>query len=161
MHNQDEFNYIQAKRHPKTDALIPPVTPVVKTPQFPGVNPGMSIEDVRKVIRNQKRTKGFQFDLSVGADNSFPIKLSGTARLFLGFALDSRPDFVPADIPLSVTITINNEIVIEKVFPAFFSSSFMDDEYYFIPRPLSGQDTITIQFNAPSDFTVFMIVYYI
>jgi len=157
---QEEFDYIQANRHPKTKALVP-ATPIVKTPQFPGVSPGMSIEQVQKVIRNQKRLKGFQFDLSAGADNTFDIALSGTARLFLGYALDTRPDFTPADIPLSHTITVNNEIVIEKVQPSFLSSSFMDDEYYFIPRPLSGQDTITIQFNAPADFTVFLVVYYI
>ena len=155
-HN-DEFQYIQAKRDPNCNLIVP----VVKTPQFPGVNPGMSIEAVRKVIRNQKRVKGFQFDLSAGADNSFPVNLSGTARLFLGYALEPLPDFVPGDVPLSITITINNEIVVEKVFPSFFGSTFMDDEYYFIPRPLSGQDVITIQFNAPSDFTLFMAVYYI
>lgn len=155
--NNDEFQYIQAKRDPNGNLIVP----VVKTPQFPGVNPGMSIEAVRKVIRNQKRVKGFRFDLSAGADNSSDIDLSGTARLFLGFVVEPLPDFDPAAVPLDMTITINNEIVIQKVFPSFFSSSFMDDEYYFIPRPLSGQDVITTQFNAPSDFTLFMAVYYI
>ena len=136
-------------------------TPMVRTPQFPGVNPGMSIEAVREVIRNQKRVKGFKFELSVGADNSFDLELSGTARLLLGFVFLPPPDFVEADVPLSVTMTINEEIVIQQVNPIFFSSSLMDDEYYFIPRPLSGQDNITVQFNAPASFTLFLAVYYI
>lgn len=136
-------------------------SPIVRTPQFPGVDPGMSVEAVRDVIRNQKRVKGFRHNMSAGANNDFSIALSGTARLFLGFALDTFPEFDPAFAPDGFTLTINNEIVIENVFPGFFSSSFMDDEYYSLPRPLSGQDTITATYNAPNDFTVFLAAYYI
>jgi len=133
--------------------------PVVKTPQFPGVNPGMSIEQVRSVIRKQVRAKGFLFGLSNGSNNE-DIQLSGTARVFLGFSLD-QVDVAAANAATQFTITINNEIVIDSVHPVFFSSAFMDDEYYFFPRPLSGQDTITIDIESPADENMQMIVYYI
>jgi len=133
--------------------------PMVRTPQFPGVNPNMSIEQVRAVIRKQVRSKGFVFGISNGS-NSFDIDLSGTARVFLGFAL-TAVDPVLADTPRDVTITINNEIVIDRVPPNFFSEAFMDDEYFYFPRPLSGQDTIVFDVTGVADFELLAIVYYI
>jgi len=132
---------------------------VVKTPQFMGVRPGMTIEQVRSVIRRQKRAKGFRFGIAAGS-NEFDIQLSGTARVFLGFSLlfdEADPLIVPDDI----NITINNEIVIDQVPPGFFNPAFMDDEYYFFPRPLSGQDTITLNVNGTGDIDLLVIVYYI
>jgi len=155
----EEFNYITAKRNRKGHLI--PAQPVVRTPQFPGVNPGMDIEQVRQVIRNQKRTKGFSFDIEAGASNNFDIALSGTARLFLGFSLAPAVGAIEANAPDQFTLVINNEIVIEQVFPEFFGADFMDDEYYFLPRPLSGQDTITATFNGVNSFTQKLIVYYI
>ncbi len=150
---------IKAKKRQDGSLIVP--SPIVRTPQFPGVAPGMDIEQVRQIIRNQKRSRGFAFALSIGANNSFDIQLSGTARVFLGFALSSLATEDPNLAPDQITITINNEIVIQEVLPRFFTDEFMDDEYYFFPRPLSGQDTITVQFNAIGGFTVQMIVYYI
>lgn len=136
--------------------------PVVKTPQFPGVKPGMTIEQVRAVIRRQKRARGFRFGVVAGggAANVFDIPLSGTARVFLGFSL-LFDETVPASVPLDITITINNEIVIDQVPPGFFNPAFMDDEYYFFPRPLSGQDTITLTVNGTAIIDLLLIAYYI
>lgn len=135
---------------------------IVRTPQFPGVKPNMTIEQVRAIIRRQKRSRGFRFGVVAGgnAANVFNIPLSGTARVFLGFAVLFDEE-VAASVPLDMTITINNEIVIDAVPPGFFNPAFMDDEYYFFPRPLSGQDTIVLQVNGTAALDFLVIVYYI
>ncbi len=131
------------------------------TPQFMGQQFGAKIEEVRKMIKQQKRVKGFKFDVPNGSD-SFNIQLSGTARIFLGFALLVDDPTDPASVPNHFTLTINNEIIIEDVNTYFFTNYLMDDEYYFIPRPLSGTDQIKV--DIQNDFfaqPLSMIVYYI
>lgn len=134
----------------------------VQTPQFMGMQKGnLSIDQVRAMIKKQKRCKGFQFSIATGSNTS-DIQLSGTARLLLGFLL-LPPDFSdPSGTPDSMTLTVNNEIVIDQVKPFLFSNYSMDDEYYFIPRPLSGTDEIKINFqNSAAAQTWWMVVYYI
>jgi len=159
---EKELPFISARRRRDGSLIMPKnIPPGVRTPQFPGVEPGMSIDQVRQVIRNQKRARGFRQALSAGASNSFSIELTGTARVFLGFSITFEDGLAPASLPDSFSITINNEIVILNVFPQFFTQKFMDDEYYFIPRPLSGQDTIVVDWNAPDTSIAHLIVYYI
>jgi len=138
---------------------------VVRTPQFPGVlrsgkDTGKMIEFVRGLIKRQKRCRGFQFGVSSGS-NDFTIELSGTARTFLGFSILFDDTELFANQPTSTTITINNEIIIQDVQPSFFSPDFMDDEYYFFPRPLSGTDTILLQADGVADIDMLVAVYYI
>ena len=68
--------------------------------------------------------------------------LSGEARLLLGWAI-IQVNKEAANQALDVTIIINNEVIVNKVDPTFYGNAFTDDEYYFYPRPLSGQDTIS------------------
>lgn len=64
--------------------------------------------------------------------------------------------------PEQMDFIINNEIVIDQTAPAFFSPDFMDDEYYYFPRPLSGTDQLTVNItNSLGAQSVRMIVYYI
>jgi len=136
--------------------------PMIRTPQFPGVTgKDLSIAQVRSIIRRQKRAKGFTFNLVTGDNKALKITLSGTARTFLGFSILLSNDTGGAQAT-EMTITVNNEIVIQKVRPAFFSPDFMDDEYYFFLRPLSGQDDILLDVTVDTgtiDFS--LIAYYI
>ncbi len=63
----------------------------------------------------------------------------------------------------SMQFIINNELIIDQLDPNFISFGLMDTEYYFVPRPLSGQDTITITFtnNGALSETAKMAIYYI
>ena len=133
----------------------------IGTPQFPGQQKGFDIEVIRTLIKKQKRTKGFQFEIESG-ENQDDINISGTARIFLGFAFlfdTENVDF--SDRPTQTTLTINNEIIIQSTRPDFFTPDFMDDEYYYFPRPLSGTDDITLITQGVTDVTMEMIVYYI
>lgn len=133
----------------------------VRTPQFMGQQKGYSIEQIRALIKKQKRAKGYIFTVPDGS-SSFNLDLSGTARIFLGFSLLFQDNTDPNAIPEQFNFVINNEIVIDQTNGLFFSPEFMDDEYYFFPRPLSGTDELQVQFvNSNGSQTVQMIVYYI
>jgi len=115
----------------------------VGTPQFPGMQKGYSIEQIRSLIKKQKRWKGFRLNIATGTNN-FDLQLSGTARIFLGFIF-LPPDFSdPTGTPESMTFKINEEVVIDTVRPFIFTNYVMDDEFYFLPRPLSGTDQLKL-----------------
>jgi len=135
---------------------------MIRTPQFPGlVGQDLSIEQVRAIIRRQKKARGFRFPLVVGANADLAIPISGDARTFLGFAVLFENVVAPA-LATQMTIELNDEIVIRQVPPAFFTPDFMDDEYYFFPRPLSGQDNIIMNVtNTGGTQDLVLIVYYI
>lgn len=125
----------------------------LNAPQFPGQQvKGMSIEQIRTLVKKQNRIKGYSFSVTTGTTN-FNLQLSGTARILLGLSL------VPRTIvgnPVggfqsvaTVTLKVNNEIVIENLDPNFLTNFFNNDEYYYLPRPLSGTDEITITFTNP------------
>jgi len=132
----------------------------VRTPQFPGQQKGYSIEQVRSLIKKQKRAKGYTQAVGTGS-SEFQLDLSGTARIFLGFAI-LLDEAALVDQPEQFALIINNEIIIEQTQPSFFSPDFMDDEYYFFPRPLSGTDDIVVKYtNSAQAQTVRLLVYYI
>ena len=145
--------------------MMPPRTMKNKVPGKPGGNPifpgtqlGATIKQVRNWIKKQKRSRGFAFDVPVGT-TPFNIDISGTARIFLGFAfIQADEDFADQ---ATMTFLINNEVVIEDVFMSFFSNEFTDEEYYSFPRPLSGTDSVTLRITAPTAQQVRMIIYYI
>jgi len=126
----------------------------LNAPQFPGQQvKGMSIEQIRTLIKKQNRIKGYNFSVTTGTTN-FNLQLSGTARILLGLALVPRT--ATASIGnegfiniTGVTLKVNNEIVIENLDPNFLTNFFNNDEYYYLPRPLSGTDEITLTFTNP------------
>lgn len=142
----------------------------MNTPQFPGQQiSGKSIEEIRSIIKRQKRLRGYQFICPVGS-SEFNLNLSGTARILLGIAFfgiseksnlsDTFGQFI------SVTqcqFTVNNEIVIDQLDPNFLTPQFNNNEYYYIPRPLSGTDQLTMKFinTGAGAETVNMVLYYI
>ena len=126
----------------------------LNAPQFPGQQvKGMSIEQIRTLIKKQNRIKGYNFSVTTGTNN-FNLQLSGTARILLGLALVPRT--LTASIGnegftqiTGVTFKVNNEILIENLDPNFLTNFFNNDEYYYLPRPLSGTDEITFTFTNP------------
>ena len=141
-----------------------PDTLGINAPQFPGQQvKGLSIDQVRTLIKKQIRMKGFSFNVATGSSTQ-NIQLSGTARILMGLV------FVPrtlAGVPVtgfsnigSVSFKVNNEIIIENADPNFLTTLLMNDEYYYIPRPLSGTDEITLQFTNPLLAEVCNVLFY-
>jgi hypothetical protein len=136
----------------------------LNAPQFPGQQvKGMSIDQIRTLIKKQIRMKGFSFNVVTG-NTTQNIQLSGTARILMGLV------FVPRDItgaPAngfsqigSVSFKVNNEIIIENADPNFLTTLLMNDEYYYLPRPLSGTDEITLSFTNPLVAEVCNVLFY-
>jgi hypothetical protein len=136
----------------------------INAPQFPGQQvKGLSIDQVRTLIKKQIRMKGFSFNVVTGSSTQ-NIQLSGTARILMGLV------FVPREItgvPVtgfsqigSVSFKVNNEIIIENADPNFLTTLLMNDEYYYLPRPLSGTDEITLQFTNPLAAEVCNVLFY-
>lgn len=128
----------------------------INTPQFMAAD-GLNIEAVRNLIKRQKRAKGFDFPMFSNETITYNVNLSGTARIFLGFALEK---YSGVDA-LAFSLQINNELMIDSVLPVFFGSTYMDDEYYFFPRPLSGTDSINVIMQSVNNAVYKMIIYYI
>lgn len=133
----------------------------INAPQFPGQQLGKAtIEQVRSLIKRQKRLKGFSYVIPTGT-SEFNLNLSGTARILLGIALIGADGTKFLSI-VSFNFIVNNEIVIDQVNPNFLTDQFCNNEYYFIPRPLSGTDILTINFtNTAAAENANVILYYI
>ncbi len=139
----------------------------LNAPQFPGQQvKGMSIEQIRTLIKKQNRIKGYTFSATTGTTN-FNLQLSGTARILLGLALVPRTPTSSlgnngfTDIT-GITFKVNNEIIIENLDPNFLTNFFNNDEYYYLPRPLSGTDQITLTFTNPgATENASLAIYYI
>ena len=139
----------------------------INAPQFPGQQLGKaSIEQIRGVIKRQKRLKGFSHSATVG-NSEINLDLSGTARILLGIALfnanTGSPYTTPFGANLKLQFTVNNEIVIDQVNANFLAQWFNTNEYYYIPRPLSGTDQLTIKFlnGGAATESVQIVTYYI
>jgi hypothetical protein len=140
----------------------------INAPQFPGQQLGnKSIEQIRGMIKRQKRLKGYSFNVPIGA-SSFNLDLSGTARILLGIALFGKStDSTAANSWNTFTsietlqFQVNNEIVIDQLSPNFLTQQFNNAEYYYIPRPLSGTDELTLKFiNTGGNVEIVKVVLY-
>ena len=139
----------------------------LNAPQFPGQQvKGMTIEQIRTLVKKQNRIKGYNFSVATGTNN-YNLQLSGTARIMLGLSLIPREVNTQVAIRgfqhvTGVTFKVNNEIIIENLDPNFLGNFFNTDEYYYLPRPLSGTDEITITFTNPgATELVSLAIYYI
>lgn len=126
----------------------------------------MTIEQIRTLVKKQNRLKGYNFSVATGTQ-TFDLQLSGTARIMLGLSLIPREINTQVAIRgfqhvTGVTFKVNNEIIIENVDPNFLGNFFNTEEYYYLPRPLSGTDQITISFTNPgATELVSLVIYYI
>lgn len=137
----------------------------VDTPQFPGLQNGATIEQVRDYISKSPKTKGYNFAVPSGTSD-FNLQLQGNARIWLGFSLlpVKKAEEITniADMPEEFNLTINNLIICDQTHPSFFTQLLQDREYYKIPTPLSGTDIITVQFqNSGDPQNWIMVAYYI
>jgi hypothetical protein len=140
----------------------------LNAPQFPGLQTGKlkSVEQVRDLIKKQRRLKGYTFNVPNGQSQQ-NLQLSGTARVLLGIQLipiaPGTDTFIQGFQNISeVSFKVNNEIIIESLSPQFLTNYSNDEEYCDIPRPLSGTDQITISFtNSGVTEKCAIAVYYI
>jgi hypothetical protein len=138
----------------------------LNAPQFPGTQTGLKIDQVRDLIKKQRRVKGYTFNVANGQTQQ-NLQLSGTARILLGIQLipiaAGTDTYIQGFQRISqISFKVNNEIIIESLHPNFLTNYSNDEEFCPIPRPLSGTDEITISFTNPGATEICAIaVYYI
>lgn len=140
----------------------------LNAPQFPGMQTGKmkSVDEVRDLIKKQRRVKGFQFSIPNGQSQQ-NLQISGTARILLGIQLlpvnPGTDTFIQGFQSISnISFKVNNEIIIESLNPTFVTNYSNDEEFMPIPRPLSGTDQITINFtNSGATEVCAIAIYYI
>jgi hypothetical protein len=140
----------------------------LNAPQFPGLQTGKlkSVDEVRDLIKKQRRVKGFQFSVPNGQSQQ-NLQISGTARILLGIQLlpvnPGTDTFIQGFQRISnISFKVNNEIIIESLNPTFVTNYSNDEEFMPIPRPLSGTDQITISFtNSGATEVCAIAIYYI
>jgi hypothetical protein len=138
----------------------------IGNPQFMGQQFGkVSIDQIRALIKRQKRIKGYTFAAGVGT-SQLNLDLSGNARIFLGLAVVGTINngiVENFERITSIQLQINNEIVIDQLNPNFLTNYFNNNEYYYLPRPLSGTDEIIMKFTNTGGATenINIVVYYI
>lgn len=138
----------------------------LNAPQFPGMQTGKSMDQVRDLIKKQRRLKGYTFNVANG-QSQYNLQLSGTAKILLGIQLipiaPGTDTYIQGFQSISqVSFKVNNEIIIESMHPNFLTNYSNDEEFCPIPRPLSGTDEITISFtNSGATEVCAIAVYYI
>lgn len=140
----------------------------LNAPQFPGMQTGKmkSVDEVRDLIKKQRRVKGFTFSVPNGQSQQ-NLQISGTARILLGIQLlpvaPGTDTYIQGFQTISnVSFKVNNEIIIESLHPNFVTNYSNDEEFMSIPRPLSGTDEITISFtNSGATEVCAIAIYYI
>ena len=124
--------------------------------QFPGMQFGGTVQQIKNLIGRQKGSRGFALPVAIGT-NEFQLQLPGDAAILLGFCLLSF------NVGESFSIKINGEIILDQVPASCFSSinRTIPDEYYILPRPLSGQDEIILSFTATGARTQQFVFHYL
>lgn len=116
--------------------------------------------DLQAFIKKQIYTKGFQFGLTQNA-NSNACVLGGKARWLHGICLFSE---IPTDNDL-ISLNINQELVIDNVLWKAYNPQeaegnvFKKEQFFALPRPLSGSDSVTLDWNALNAKKVWAIFY--
>lgn len=141
---------------------IPPLPPGY---QFPGAIFGATWPDIQALIQKQRKASGFLLTALPLVRNSFPINLSGTAKILLGMKCGAKAGLI--DIRNVFSLMVNNELIFDNISFAFFSSEFQTNgfgsDYVSFPRPLSGSDNIVITIDsvAGGNITYDTIFYYL
>jgi len=127
-------------------------------PKINGFDPDM--KQVQNFNRAQIYAKGFLLGAQSGSNDFTNINLGGKARKLYGFAL-----YVPvandndAD---TFTLNINQELTIERVPVWAYNprvNTFKTQQFYELPRPLSGSDTIQLGYDSVGAHPVYIVFY--
>jgi hypothetical protein len=131
--------------------------------QYPGAVYGANWIDVQELIRKQKKSLGILQSVANNTTASIQIKLSGTAKILLGLKISNNPGTKSPNSKL--TLLVNNERIINDASVFFFLSDFsqnsMTSEFVSVPRPISGNDDISLQISEVSGLTqLYEITFY-
>lgn len=116
----------------------------------------------RDFINSQIYFKGYTVGMGAGNNpNAGPIDLGGKARRLFGVTIFVQRSLIAEDDIFS--LTLNQEVIIDKcIWRAFNPEATGNDkqqQFFPIPRPLSGKDDVVLSWTAGTAKNVFFIFY--
>jgi hypothetical protein len=113
------------------------------------------LEDVRQYTAEQKKCFGQTITTVAGGSVTANVKFPQAGGQLLGFGFTKT-------VPLgSVTVMVNNEVLVQDINGAFLDLTNKNFEYYDFPRPLSATDVIKVTCQSTAVQQCFFAVYYI
>jgi hypothetical protein len=123
---------------------------------YPGQKLGMSLQETKHFVQNQIKSIGLKTALVVGTVTD-KIQLPGDAAIFVGIGFDKLVD---ADF----TLTVNQGIIHESIGTAFATvgnaGGLGIQPYFPVNMPVSGNDTIKIDFVSNFAGNLRTLIYY-
>lgn len=121
-----------------------------------------NIVDLQKFNNAQVYTKGFTLGGNAGVVTKFNLDLGGMARKIHGIVV-----LVPianSNDDSFISLNINQELIIDDVnvrayIPSSNGNPFKPNQYYALPRALSGSDTVILSINSFAANNYFLTFY--
>ncbi len=126
-------------------------------PTYQGVRPTTPFAKMRVQYIDGIRAKGFALNSVIGTDEA-QLSLSGLGKNLLGIAIFAADGITDQ---ITISFKVNNDVVLEKINASFLQTSENNPRQYFdLYRPLSGQDTILLEFTSGAALAFEVILYY-
>lgn len=142
-------------RNYNTPNIVAPAGTGVEA-QYPGQRLGMSMEQAKKFVQNQVKSIGLKTALVIGP-NSDKIVLPGDASIFIGLGFNKAID-------CEFTLNVNQSIIHESIgteFATVGNTGGLGIQPYFpVNIPVTGNDTIKLDFQSTVATTLKTLVYY-
>jgi hypothetical protein len=132
--------------------------------EMPGIKFGnqSNQQNVQDFIKGQIYSKGFEFGAQPGP-NTFNPNLGGAARRLFGLILFTENNNIFD--PDLISLTINNEVIIDNVVWWAYNPQgpsgniFKQAQYFELPRPMSGSDSVAIQYQSVNAHKIYPVFY--
>lgn len=124
------------------------------------VNKPGNQKTVQNFIASQIYMKGFVQGVNAGNNQNLPFVLGGSARQLYGMNLFIQQSTIAEDDYFS--LKLNNETIIDSVSWRAFNPVYNYNrkiQFFELPRPLNGNDSLTMSYTAVSAKTIYPVFY--
>lgn len=119
--------------------------------------------ELQNFNNRQIYTKGFSFTSQAGTENQESPILGGKARFLHGITVFNNSANITDEDVLS--LTLNEELIISKVIwwaynpQGAVGNIFKREQYFPLPRPLSGSDSLTTLYKTANAHNYYIVFY--
>ncbi len=124
------------------------------------VNQPGNQKTVQNFIASQIYMKGFVQGVNAGNNQNIQLILGGAARQMYGMNLFIQQSTIAEDDYFS--LKLNNETIIDSVSWRAFNPAYNYNrklQFFELPRPLNGNDSLTMSYTAVSSKTIYPVFY--
>jgi hypothetical protein len=142
--------------------VVRPASPNQQANEVIDFNNLNDIAAIQKFNNAAIYTVGFNDTTAIGNSNSYSPKLGGKCRRLWGINIFyPTANLNDADI---INLTINSEQILQntiwKAYNPTSGNPYKNEQFFFLPRALSGSDSIELKINAIAAHE-FQVVFYL